>query len=34
MGAAVRVRDGHAEARTLSTDVTDGSHVGHSSGRR
>ena len=33
-GAAVRVRDGHAEARTLSTDVTDGSHVGHSSGRR
>src|SRR5207237_1005462 len=34
VGAAVRVRDGHAEARTLSTDVADGSHLGHSSGRR
>jgi predicted nucleic acid-binding protein len=27
VGAAVRVRDGHAEARTLATDVADGSHV-------
>ena len=26
VGAAVRVRDGHAEARTLATDVADGSH--------
>jgi hypothetical protein len=34
VGTAVRVRDGHAEARTLAADVTDGSHVGHSSVRR